>query len=203
MSFALRAPSRRVRFVAAAGAAAVLAAGLLAAQTQPGHAVPLKGASELSHLGMSSDSSVRVYLRLDGVTPATTSVSDHSNDILLRDFAFGVTKTSGAPSLADFTVTKSIDSTSPTLLSLVTQGTAEATGEIFVVRTNGDGSQAEALEYDLTNVVATSDQQSSTGPGAQETLKLSFDTVTETYYAGFKKKHHFGWDDNTHEPTDN
>jgi type VI secretion system secreted protein Hcp len=94
---------------------------------------------------------VEFFLKLDGITGEATN-ADHKGQIEVLSFTFGVSQTgnnqsgggggAGKAQFSDLTVTKPLDSASPSLMLACSKGTHLHKAELHIVATNSDGFAA-------------------------------------------------------------
>jgi len=162
--------------------------GAVGAPGTPGAAgTPLIGGTTF---GLTNNSG-ETFLKLDGIVGPSTDKT-HKQDIEIDSFSFGAeaqnigSQTSGAGAgkarIGSFTITKSVDSSSPSLFQAVGEGRTIKEADLLFCRKAG-GEQQNYLEIKFTNVVVSSllDGQSSGGDRPTEQVTFNFQQVEETY----------------------
>ena len=145
---------------------------------------PLIGATDFGLTNKSGET----FLKLDGIVGPSTDKT-HKQDIEIDSFSFGASnpgQTSGSGAgrarVGSFTITKSVDSSSPSLLRAAREDEAFRDATLFFSRKAG-GEQQNYLEFKFTNLIVSSvfDGQSSGGDRPTEQVTFNFQQVEETY----------------------
>ncbi|CAH0300547.1 type VI secretion system tube protein Hcp [Roseomonas sp. CECT 9278] len=134
-----------------------------------------------------------IYMNYDGI-PGELTAAGHEKWIELHSFSWGEgrgliggqgasTRESGTVSIADVTVTKSMDKSSPKLFIAGATGTLDKTVKIDFVRT-AKGEEQVYAQYTLTGTGVAG--YSISGGGSDrptESLSLNFDKIEFKYFA--------------------
>jgi type VI secretion system secreted protein Hcp len=199
-------PALRRRAVIGAALCALLAAVVSGSSVGGGHRtarVHLLGMGGM--LNAAFTGAQKMYLRYPGVT--TGSGSQHTGDIQISSFQWGVgrgissptgasaDRESSAPSVSEIVVTKASDKYTLPLIKqvLVAASTAAptVTAKLYVVRSNAQGP-LETLEFHLfRTVIASSDDRTPTqamkmhgsAAGTSESITLNYTKIEITYSA--------------------
>jgi type VI secretion system Hcp family effector len=152
--------------------------------------------------GLTNDSG-HTFLKLDGVTGTASikgeatlkgeaTIKGEAGEIAIQSFSLGaqgggvVGSASGAGagkvSIESFTITKTIDKTSPLLLQDAVQGTHIKEGELLFEHKVG-GKEEAYLKFDFENLVVASisDGQSAGSDAPVEQVTFDFAKLQETY----------------------
>jgi len=157
-----------------------------------GAPVPTKKFSP-SQLLLAASTAEGIHLRYAGITTGPLN-SDHSNDIPITSFSFGVTRpvgvsSSGARSIgktkaAEITLTHQTDSFSLPLLTASLKGTG-ANAFLYFTNLGGiEGATLDYLEIDLSQTLISSFSMSSGGDTPSESISLNFVSMTFKYRIG-------------------
>ena len=164
----------------------MLAAGLVLAAA--GIGVGLSHAESSSTTGSPTPtpgaSSANVFLKLDGVQGESTD-SNHVGEIEVSSFNWpGVTNPgsggsgAGKVTVNDFTITKHIDKSSPTLMQACAGGKHFPSATITVRKAGG--TQQEYLTYTMSDVQISSVQQAGSDQPTEQ-LSLNFSKISVKY----------------------
>ncbi len=133
------------------------------------------------------------FLKLDGIKGESTD-KHHPGEIEIDSFSFGAHNTGAQASgggggagktIESFTITKTLDKSSPLLFQAAATGKHIAKAELSFVRKAGKGQQ-DYLKIDLTNVLISSvqDGQASNKATPLEQVTFNFAKATETVITG-------------------
>jgi type VI secretion system secreted protein Hcp len=113
------------------------------------------------------------FLKIDGI-PGESSDDKHKNEIDVLSFSFGISRRNdkGRPSIADFSIVKTVDTSSPLLFDAACQGDSLKSA-LFTARKAGKGQQ-EYIKITFEEVIITSVQHS----GAPGTESLPMDSLS-------------------------
>lgn len=170
----------RARFLRAVGvvtAVASLATGLASAQTPP--AAPQQ---------VAATARANAFLSLDGVKGESTDAS-HRSWIEISSFSFGEAQnigsaTSGAGAgkvkFSDFSITKKVDSASPSLFQMAATGKHIKTAIVELTKAGSDGRTLVWYRVTLTDVIVTKAAVNPSNGGSRptETVKFAFAAIT-------------------------
>jgi len=143
------------------------------------------------------NSAGNMFLKLDGVKGESAD-HKHKGDIEISSFSFGASNVgsqahgggggAGKVSFSSFTITKSVDKSSPLLQKAAVGGQHYKEADIFFARKAGKGQQ-DYLEIKLTDVLISSYQTGGSGGGGIPTEKISLDGIKgeATFISGNKK----------------
>jgi type VI secretion system secreted protein Hcp len=155
-----------------------------AAGGQGAQGAPLIGSTGFG-LGNSAG---ETFLKIDGIDGESTD-KQHAGDIELDSFALSAqgnigSSSSGAgagkSSIQTFSITKTIDKSSPLLLQAAGEGKVFKEAELLFARKAG-GKQQNFLKIDFTNVLISSFADGSTNNKPTEQVTFTFQKVQETY----------------------
>jgi len=116
------------------------------------------------------------FLKIDGI-PGESTDDKHKNEIDVLSFSFGISRKNerGRASIADFSIVKTVDTSSPLLFDAACQGDTLKSAS-FTAREAGKGQQ-EYLIITMQEVLISSVQHSG-APGTEslpmESLSLDF-----------------------------
>jgi type VI secretion system secreted protein Hcp len=126
------------------------------------------------------------FLKLDGITGESTN-NEHKGWIEVESFSWGASNPTtigsatggagaGKATFQPFTITKRMDSTSPTLFLHCASGKHIANGVVQIYRkAGGDNLKLDLLEtIDLTDVLLTEVDDAGSNDVPQESVKLEF-----------------------------
>jgi len=134
---------------------------------------------------------IYAFLDLEGIEGESQD-SDYTNKIEILSFSWGATNNSsyssgtgsgiGKGQIQDMSFSKYADKASLKLMERAVNGKPIDSGKLSLLKQSGD-TKIAYLEYDLTNVVVTSFQQSATGDGQlpMESFTLHFVKVQSHY----------------------
>jgi type VI secretion system secreted protein Hcp len=123
--------------------------------------------------------SFEAFLKIDGI-PGESSDDKHKNEIDVLSFSFGISRQNerGRPSIADFSIVKTVDTSSPLLFDAACQGDTVKSA-LFTARKAGKGQQ-EFLIITMEQVLISSVQHSG-APGTDgvpmESVSLDFQSL--------------------------
>jgi type VI protein secretion system component Hcp len=146
-----------------------------------------------SDLLLAASSAEGIHLRYQGITTGALN-SQHSNDIPITSFSFGVhrpatTSSAGARTLGkarqtEVTVTHTLDEFSLPLLNASIKGSPVAASLYFTDLSGIEGADLDYLEFNLGATVITDYSTSSGGDRPNESLALNFTSMTVKYRIG-------------------
>lgn len=165
--------------------------GATGAQGPQGPAGPAGGGGETT-FGLENKAG-STFLKLDGINGGATDKS-HKGDIEVSSFSFGVSNSgahgagggggAGKTTFQSFTISKTLDKSSPLLFSAAASGKHIKFAELRFARKAG-GTQKDYLYLKLENVLISSVQDGGSTKGApQEQVSFSFQKMEETFVNG-------------------
>jgi type VI secretion system secreted protein Hcp len=116
------------------------------------------------------------FLKIDGI-PGESNDSKHKDEIEVLSFSFGISRQNerGRPSIADFSIVKTVDTASPLLFDAACQGDSIKSA-LFTARKAGE-KQQEFIKITFEEVIISSVQHSG-APGTDgvpmESVSLDF-----------------------------
>ncbi len=144
-----------------------------------------------SDLLLAASTATGIHMRFTGI-PTGPASSDHTNEIPISSFQFGVGRpvsgASGAPRVAgaanvsEVTLTHATDTFSIALLKASLNGVGSATATLFFTNLTGaGGTPLDYLTVTLGQTFVTGFSMSSGGDNPDESLSLNFATMTFRY----------------------
>jgi type VI secretion system secreted protein Hcp len=197
MDSALRSSIRKLMVVALVVTA--LGVGYLArgagdgSSASPKRAVATKKLTA-SDLLLAASTAQGIHLRYAGITTGPLN-ADHTNDIQMTSFQFGVnraivnpvggTRTIPNPKISDITLTHQTDKFSLALLNLSLRGNTGAVAALYFTDLTGpSATPIDYLEADLSGTLVSGFSTSSGGDNPSESVSLDFTVLTFKYRAG-------------------
>lgn len=162
-------------------------AGGQGASGQPGSpGSPLIGETTF---GLTNDSG-QTFLKIDGISGESTQKA-YKEDINIQSFSLGAQAAIGAATggagagkttIQSFTITKSLDKSSPQLLQAAVAGTHIKSAELLFAH-KAQGKVETYLKFDFSNVLVSSvsDGQSASKHAPVEQVTFTFQKIQETY----------------------
>jgi type VI secretion system secreted protein Hcp len=144
-----------------------------------------------------NNASGNMFLKLDGIKGESTD-SKHKGDIEIESFQWGVERATsqasssgagaGKTSFQTFKITKTLDKSSPLLLSAAATGKHIKEADLLFAHKAG-GRQSDYLEIKLDNVLISSVQDGASAKGMpQESIAFSFQKAEEVYLSNGKQQ---------------
>ena len=139
-------------------------------------------------VGPNAFPSSTIHMRFTGITSGTPA-ADHSTDIPVSSFQFGVGRaisdsphTAAKPSVSEITLTHATDAYSTKLLNSALRGTSTATSPVVTLFFTATGTSGpyDYLTATLTNVLVSQYSVSSGGENPTESISLNFVKITLT-----------------------
>jgi type VI secretion system secreted protein Hcp len=135
-----------------------------------------------------------MFLKLDGVQGESAD-HKHKGDIQLSSFSFGASNAAsqahgsgagaGKTSFSSFTITKTLDKSTPLLLKAAVTGEHFKKADVFFARKAGGGQQ-DFLKIELTDVLVSSYKTNGGGGVPTETISLDGIKGEATFINGHK-----------------
>lgn len=145
-----------------------------------------------SDLLLAASTATGIHLRFTGIPTGPVSSTDHTNEIPISSFQFGVARSvsgasgapreAGVPNVSEVTLTHATDNFSIALLKASLNGAGTATATLFFTNLTGTGgTPLDYLTVTLGQTFVTQFSMSSGGDNPDESLSLNFATMTFKY----------------------